>query len=301
MRQRLESGTRSIAQWPGGRRSKFAVIAVWVLIVFAIGPLAGKFEDAQENDPADYLPGNAESVKTLDRLDGFPSDDQADAITVFHREGGLTAEDKAAIERTRVTINRRIRPEINAQIADEVPNSVGETAPALISDDGDTALLTTPITVPEEASGDAEDAFTDTPEEIKTELSSLPSGLEAEVTGPAGFASDAVEVFNDIDGTLLYATAALVLVLLIVIYRSPIFWLIPFLSVVIAELTTRARLSDRRGRRNGHRPVRRNSPVLVFGAGTDYALLMVSRYREEPAATRTSTMRFGWRCGGPGP
>ena len=282
MRQRLESGTRSIAQWPGGRRSKFAVIAVWVLIVFAIGPLAGKFEDAQENDPADYLPGNAESVKTLDRLDGFPSDDQADAITVFHREGGLTAEDKAAIERTRVTINRRIRPEISAQIADEVPNSVGETAPALISDDGDTALLTTPITVPEEASGDAEDAFTDTPEEIKTELSSLPSGLEAEVTGPAGFASDAVEVFNDIDGTLLYATAALVLVLLIVIYRSPIFWLIPFLSVVIAELTTRGLgylIAEAgvtvTGQSGGI------LPVLVFGAGTDYALLMVSRYREE--------------------
>ena len=90
------------------------MIAVWVLIVFAIGPLSSKFEDAQENDPADYLPANAESVKTLDRLDGFPSDDQADAITVFHREGGLTAEDKAAIARS-ATINRRIRPEINEQ------------------------------------------------------------------------------------------------------------------------------------------------------------------------------------------
>src|SRR5512133_2659713 len=81
---------------PGGRRTNFAVIAVWVVVLFAIGPLAGKFEDAQENDPADYLPANAESVETLDRLDGFPSDDEADAITVFRRDGGLTAEDRAA-------------------------------------------------------------------------------------------------------------------------------------------------------------------------------------------------------------
>src|SRR6266545_4001876 len=275
---RLRNLGRGFAGLPGGRRTKFAVVAVWVVVLFAIGPLAGKFEDAQENDPADYLPANAESVKTLDRLDGFPSDDQADAITVFHRDGGLTAEDRAAVERVRVRINARVRTEINA----ERPKTVATTGPARISADGDTALLTTPITVPEEASGDAEDLLTDTPEEIKGGLRSLPGGLEAEVTGPAGFASDAVEVFNDINGTLLYATAALVLVLLIVIYRSPIFWLIPFFSVLIAELTTRGLgylIADAgvtvTGQSGGI------LPVLVFGAGTDYALLVVSRYREE--------------------
>ena len=67
------------------------MVGVWLVVLVAIGPLAGKFEDAQENDPADYLPAGAESVRTLDRLDGFPSDDEADAITVFHRDGGLTA------------------------------------------------------------------------------------------------------------------------------------------------------------------------------------------------------------------
>jgi len=171
-----------------------------------------------------------------------------------------------------------VRTEINA----ERPKTVARTGPARISADGDTALLTTPITVPDEATGDAEDLVTDTPEEIKGELGSLPGGLEAKVTGPAGFASDAVEVFNDINGTLLYATAALVLVLLIIIYRSPIFWLIPFFSVLIAELTTRGLgylIADAgvtvTGQSGGI------LPVLVFGAGTDYALLIVSRYREE--------------------
>jgi putative drug exporter of the RND superfamily len=274
VRQRL----RSLAELPGGRRTKFAVIAVWLLVLVAIGPLAGKFEDAQENDPADYLPANAESVKTLDRLDGFPSDDEAEAITVFHRDGGLTDEDTAAIQQVRGAINTRVRAAINSVR----PETVAETGPAQISGDGATALLTTPITVPEAASGDAEDLLTDTPEEIKNELGSLPSGLEAKVTGPAGFAADAVEVFNDINGTLLFATAGLVLLLLIVIYRSPIFWVIPFFSVLLAEVITRGLgylLADAgvtvTGQSGGI------LPVLVFGAGTDYALLMVSRYREE--------------------
>jgi len=269
---------RSAAQLPGGRRTKFAVIATWLVVLVAIGPLAGKFEDAQENDPADYLPAGAESVKTLDRLEGFPSEDEADAITVFHRDGGLTAQDRAAIERVRTRINVRVRTEINAERRD----TVAETGRAVISDDGATALLTTPITVPEEASGDAEDLLTDTPEEIKEELGSLPSGLEAKVTGPAGFSADAVEVFNDINGTLLLATAALVLVLLIIIYRSPIFWMIPFFSVLLAEMVTRGLgylIAEAgvtiTGQSGGI------LPVLVFGAGTDYALLMVSRYREE--------------------
>ena len=117
MTDRLRSIGRSLAQLPGGRRTKFAVIGVWLVIAFAIGPLSSKFEDVQENDPADYLPANAESVKTIDQLEGFPSDDQADAITVFHREGGLTAEDKAAIAQVRAEINDRVRPQINEQRA----------------------------------------------------------------------------------------------------------------------------------------------------------------------------------------
>src|SRR5215204_3988008 len=149
---RIRSIGRRIALLPGGRRTKFAVIGVWVVILIAIGPLAGKFEDAQENDPVDYLPGDAESVKTIDQLDGFPSDDEADAITVFHRDGGLTAEDTAAIDRVRTAINQRVRTAINTERAD----TVAETGPAQISVDGGTALLTTPITVPEEASGEAE-------------------------------------------------------------------------------------------------------------------------------------------------
>jgi RND superfamily putative drug exporter len=129
VRHRLRSVAASSARLPGGRRSKFAVVGVWLVVLVAIGPLAGKFEDAQENDPGDYLPAKAESVKSLERLKGFPSDGRADAIVVFHRDGGLTAGDRAAIERVRAAVNERVRPAINAERRD----TVAETGPARIS------------------------------------------------------------------------------------------------------------------------------------------------------------------------
>ena len=267
--QKLRSFGRSLAQLPGGRRTKFAVIGVWVLIAMAIGPLSGKFEDAQKNDPVDYLPNSAESVKAIQKLESLPSGDVANAITVFRREGGLTRADRAAIARARAEVNG------------ERGKGVGATDPPVVSDDGTTALLTTPINV-EDGSSEASDRLVDTRDQIKGTLDDLPAGLEAKVTGPAGFSADAIDVFADINGTLLYATAALVLLLLIIIYRSPIFWMIPFFAVLVAEVSSRGfgyLLAEAGVTINGQSGG--ILPVLVFGAGTDYALLMVSRYREE--------------------
>ena len=102
------------------------------------------------------------------------------------------------------------------------------------------------------------------------------------MTGPAGFTADAIDVFSDINGTLLDATAALVLLLLIVIYRSPIFWIIPSWRWSLAEVSSRGfgyLLAEAgvtvTGQSGGI------VPVLVFGAGTDYALLDGLAYREE--------------------
>lgn len=107
-------------------------------------------------------------------------------------------------------------------------------------------------------------------------------GLTVKVSGPAGFSRDAVNVFASINGTLLLATAGLVFVLLIIIYRSPIFWFIPLFSVLMAEAFSRFcgwAIAEAGVTVNGQSAG--VLPVLVFGAGTDYALLLVARYREE--------------------
>jgi len=107
-------------------------------------------------------------------------------------------------------------------------------------------------------------------------------GLTVKVSGPAGFSRDAVNVFASINGTLLIATAGLVFVLLIIICRSPIFWFIPLFSVLMAEAFSRScgwAIAEAGVTVNGQSAG--VLPVLVFGAGTDYALLLVARYREE--------------------
>ena len=264
---------RAIGRWfserPGGRRTKFAVLGIWFVVLMAVGPLAGKFEDAQENDPADYLPAKAESVKAIEVLEDFPSGDVANAITVFHRDAGLNVADRATIRRTRDEMNAERR------------RFVSETSFPLFSVDGRTALLVTPVTIPD-GTNKAGERLVDATDDIKEDLEKLPEGLDAKVTGPAGFSADAIDVFDSINGTLLFATAALVLVLLILIYRSPIFWAIPFFSVGLAEVASRgigyllAKAGVTVTGQSGG-----ILPVLVFGAGTDYALLLVSRYREE--------------------
>ena len=122
----------------------------------------------------------------------------------------------------------------------------------------------------------------DAADDIRGRLERVPAGLEAALTGPAGFSADAIKVFEGINSTLLFATAGLVFALLILIYRSPVFWFLPLLAVGFAEITVRAIGYGLAGAGvvvNGQ--TAGILLVLVFGAGTDYALLLVARYREE--------------------
>ena len=112
-------------------------------------------------------------------------------------------------------------------------------------------------------------------------------GLEVKITGGAGYAADAIEVFENINGTLLLAAVSLVIVLLILIYRSPIFLFIPLAAVMFAEILSRSvgyGISELGVTINGQSSSIMS--ILVLGAGTDYALLIVARYREELHHTR---------------
>src|SRR3954464_1722010 len=251
---------------PAGRRSKFLVAAVFILVSAVVGGLfAGKFEDAQKNETVSFLPGKAESVKSLKAVKRYPGGELQPAVIVYERRAGLTAADRA-----RVLADRRAFQQKRPSIALPPGRPV-------FSPDGRAALFALPI----RATGDSK-RFEGGMDDIRGRVSGEQGGLTVKVTGAAGYGADAVKVFGNINGTLLGVTALIVLILLVAIYRSPIFWAIPFFTVLLAESAARGF-----GYLFAEAGVTINGqsggilPVLVFGAGTDYALLLVSRYREE--------------------
>ncbi|UJA20361.1 MMPL family transporter [Thermoleophilia bacterium SCSIO 60948] len=271
-----------------GRRSKFVVLAVWVAVIFAgfAFDLPGKFADAEENDSSSFLPGDAESTQVLDVTSRFEGGEVAPTVVVFRRADGLTTADQRTIEQTRAELSDATR-----QFENTTPFSEPQ-----VSEDGTTALLINEI----RGTGEG-DAILDPIEEYRS-LTESEDGLEVAVGGPAGLSADAITVFEGINGTLLAAAGGLVIVLLILIYRSPIFWFFPILAVGFAELATRSLgygLTELGVTVNGQSSSILS--VLVIGAGTDYALLLVSRYREELRRheDRHEAMALALRTAGP--
>ena len=258
----------SLLAFSGSRGAKWAVLAFWVVVFFGLNSVDiwGKYADAEQNRSVDYLPSNADSVKLLEQIEEFPSGERFQAVVVYRRDGGLSARDREYITRERTELERA---------GYEAP--AGRPPTPIVSQDGTTALVVVPL----KTTGEAE-ILTGDVDKIREATKGPPSGLQVEVTGAAGFAADAVDVFESINGVLLFGTAGLVLILLILIYRSPIFWLIPFFAVFVAETSSRGLgyvLSELGVTVTGQ--TSSILTVLVFGAGTDYALLIVARYREE--------------------
>jgi putative drug exporter of the RND superfamily len=268
------------------RVGKLIVLGLWIALVIGLAPAASQFESAQKNEATSFLPGDAESTAVLEALEGFGSADVADAVIVFAREAGLTPADRRAIEAAR------------QDLIDDPPVATGPPAQTTYSDDGVAAIVVAPVDV---ADGES-DLLLDAVEDMRERFEAVPEGLEVAVTGGAGFSADAITVFEGINSTLLLATASLVFVLLVLIYRSPIFWLLPLLAVAFAEFTVRGLgylLASNGVVVNGQ--TAGILLVLVFGAGTDYALLLVARYREELRRhqDRHESMRLALRRAGP--
>ena len=137
-----------------------------------------------------------------------------------------------------------------------------------------------PIKVAEEGNGWEE--LAPRVEEMRSVAQADAGGLNVYVTGPAGYFADFSEVFSGFDSTLLYITAAIAIVILLITYRSPVLWLLP-LTVFVALTAAQAviYLLARDAGLTVNAQTAFILTVLVFGAGTDYALLLTARYREE--------------------
>ena len=252
-----------------GRTSKFVVAGIWLVAVFAMlgANLPGKYADAENNESTSFLPSDAESTRALAVTEELQGGEQAAVVVVYRREGGLTAADRERIAADRQELNEAVKKYPQVTPFAEPQFSPTEDAALLIGNitgDGESETILEPI------------------DEIRERVSDPGGGLEVKVTGPAGFAADAIKVFESINGTLLLAAVGIVFFLLILIYRSPLFFWIPLIAVGFAEIATRAvgyGLTELGVTVNGQSSSILS--VLVLGAGTDYALLLVSRYREE--------------------
>jgi RND superfamily putative drug exporter len=266
----MTGGAGRAAHLVCGRRGKWVVLALWVIVLVAAAPLAGRLSDAEKNDSASWLPGSAESTKVLDLQKKFVPE-TAPAVVVFTRSSGLTGADVRQITENAGRVRRLTAHGIVGS------RTVGPLLDRPHSPRA--AQLVVPIDVNKAGWTSLPDAV----DEIKATAREGTSGLEVYVTGPGGFGADQSKAFDGIDGTLLYAALAVVVVILLITYRSLSLLVLPVVSVVGALFSAEAVVYLLA--RHAGLVVNAQSAgiltVLVFGAGTDYALLLVARYREE--------------------
>jgi len=246
------------------KRTSWIVLVLAVLLSGAIFALGSGSDE--ETAPGLGLPDSAESARVAALQDELPDADQTSALLVFTRDGEqLTDDDLAAVAAVAPTLN------------DLTPD--GFVPPAQESEDGTAALLVVPLEEISDVTAQAERAA-----EIR-ELANtdLPDGLKALFTGPEGFAVDVAAVFKGADFTLLLVTVIVVALLLLVTYRSPWLWLVPLTVVGVADGLA-GMVASRVAGLFGislDASVTGILSVLVFGAGTNYALLLIARYRDE--------------------
>jgi RND superfamily putative drug exporter len=269
---------RSIARW----LLPLLVLLVWLGAAAPLSALGAKLTGLQENDIAAFLPDSAESTRVQELQAEFQPTESIPAVLLWERPGGL---DQAAL----AEIAERLAAA--AGVAEDAGALAGEVSPPIPSADGEAVQAFLPL------SPDLSDDLLPLVEELRAAIEI--DGTESFVTGPAGIFADFSSAFEGIDGLLLLAAFGVVLVILLIVYRSP---LLPLLVIGTAGLALTAAnavaylLAD-----GGAITVNGQSQgiasILVVGAATDYGLLLTSRFREELRRERSkyTAMRIALR------
>ncbi|MEW2384919.1 MMPL family transporter [Micromonospora sp. NPDC047707] len=262
-------------------------LAAWLTVVAAIVLGAAVFGLPKPDNPAPVsstgLSVEWQSTQVERLQEQLPSSDVQPALVVASRADGgpLTAAEREALA---------------AQTGDLSRFAVGgQVAPPQFSPDGTVALVAVPL-----STAGGQEQVADTVERLRAALDDAPAGLTVDVTGGPAFTADLTKVFEGADVTLLAVTAGVVALLLLVTYRSPFLWIVPLVVVAATEqLTLRAvdTIVPAVGINLQEGAVTGIASVLVFGAATDYALLLIARYREElrREADRFRAMRAALR------
>ncbi|MEV4517235.1 MMPL family transporter [Dactylosporangium sp. NPDC049525] len=249
-----------------GRRTKWLTLMVWLVVVVGLGGLGSRLAEVQKNDISAWLPSGAESTRTLTIVQRLQPDHTVEAQIVYVRAGGLTAGDKAKVD-------------ADARAFASVPGVRGTVGAPEVSADGKAIQVRVPVELPKTGW----DQVKTTADGLRGIAAADAAGLSVHIAGQAGYTADQAAAYGGIDGVLLAVAALVVIVLLLLTYRSPVLWLLPLAAVSVALMVAQG-LIYLLARDAGLTIDAQGSAVLtviIFGVGTDYALLLIARYREE--------------------
>lgn len=266
-----------IAQLFSSKKGIAITLSFWMILTIALTLLAPSSQDQKSAKDGSGLPDSSlyEQAKTI-MDENFSNDEGTPAILVFTAEDTLSEEELASIAAASQAIEEANIEHVTEVLAlYQMPPQVIQ---AFVSEDGTSISL--PITI---APNIETEEITKAIDDIKKQVeNSAADTLVYKMTGPAAIASDSVKLFEQADVVLIIATVALILVLLIVIYRSPLLAIIPLLACGIVYLVV-DRVLGLAGEAGLFLDAQTLSimAILLFAAITDYSLFVFSRFREE--------------------
>ncbi len=261
------------------------VVIVWFMITGVFGPLFGKLSSVQENNNSSFLPKGAEATLASDEIKKFSGKDSFNFPTLILFEGKVSPTTLGAINEHMAGVGALTLDGTDAKISDYL--APGQTITAFPSQDGQAILANVPL----DGNAIAKTLSNDKPvlpavvDALRADIKPIAeaNNVTHYVTGPGGLLGDLFGAFGTLDSSLLLTTLGVVALILIVVYRSPVLWIIPLMSAMFALTTAggivyilaKNNIIDVDGQSQGI------LSVLVIGAATDYALLLIARYREE--------------------
>jgi RND superfamily putative drug exporter len=255
------------------------------MLTGVFGPLFGKLSSVQENNNSSFLPKGAEATLASDQIKTFSGEDSFNFPTLVLFEGKVNPQTLGAISDHMAGVGALTLDGTDAKISDYL--APGQVISVFPSQDGEAILANVPL----DGNAIAKILPNDKPvlpavvDALRADIKPIAeaNGVTHYVTGPGGLLGDLFGAFGTLDSSLLLTTLGVVAVILIVVYRSPVLWIIPLLSAMFALTTAggivyllaKNNIIDVDGQSQGI------LSVLVIGAATDYALLLIARYREE--------------------